>query len=283
MNLEELNIILSRGENIRTEFKEAREKVPCSFYHTVVSFLNREGGVIVLSLDAFSPYAKNPAIRKFFSEFRWTDELGSGVKNVKKYLKIYANGAKPVFIEDDKFLTIIPLSNPVFGDKAELVLSFVGLDIASLPKELPEEMRQLSLLPEFSEIDDPDTFLFQKGSSWVEKGGKLEKLRMNNINELQFGDFQKGGSWAEKGGKLFPKRTLNILKALIICLIAVKLEELRVMMGYGSLEKLRELYLNPLRNEGIVETTIKDKPNAPEQKYILTEKGRMFLGGFEVK
>lgn len=236
----------------------------------------------VMSLDAFSPYAKNPAIRKFFSEFRWTDELGSGVKNVKKYLKIYANGAKPVFIEDDKFLTIIPLSNPVFGDKAELVLSFVGLDIASLPKELPEELRQLPLSPEFSEIDDPDTFLFQKGSSWVEKGGKLEKLRMNKINELQFSDFQKGGSWAEKGGKLFPKRTLNILKALIICLIAVKLEELRVMMGYGSLEKLRELYLNPLRNEGIIETTIKDKPNTPVQKYILTEKGRMFLGGFKV-
>ncbi len=51
MNVEELNIILANGENIRTEYKQARDKVPGSFYDTVVSFLNREGGVIVLGAD----------------------------------------------------------------------------------------------------------------------------------------------------------------------------------------------------------------------------------------
>lgn len=236
----------------------------------------------VLSLDAFSPYAKNPAIRKFFSEFRWTDELGSGVKNVKKYLKFYANGAKPIFIEDDKFRSIIPLSCPVFGDKADLVFSFVGLDSSILPKNLLEEMKQLALFPQFSEIDDPDIFLFQKGGSWVEKGGKLVDVRINKINNLRFDDFQKGGSWIEKGGKLLPKRALNILKILIICLEPVKIEEMKRMMPYGNREKLRELYLIPLRNDGLIEPVIKDKPNSPEQKYILTEKGRMFLGGFEI-
>lgn len=51
MNLDELNIILAKGESIRTEYKQARDKVPGSFYDTVVSFLNREGGVIVLGAD----------------------------------------------------------------------------------------------------------------------------------------------------------------------------------------------------------------------------------------
>jgi predicted HTH transcriptional regulator len=51
MNLEELNIILARGENTRTEFKEAMESLPGSLYQTVVSFLNREGGVIALGAD----------------------------------------------------------------------------------------------------------------------------------------------------------------------------------------------------------------------------------------
>jgi ATP-dependent DNA helicase RecG len=51
MNLEELNVILFRGENIRTEFKQAREKAPVGLYDTVVSFLNREGGVIILGAD----------------------------------------------------------------------------------------------------------------------------------------------------------------------------------------------------------------------------------------
>jgi ATP-dependent DNA helicase RecG len=236
----------------------------------------------VLSLDTFSPYAKNPAIRKFFSEFRWTDELGSGVKNVKKYLKIYTNGAKPIFIEDDKFRTIIPLSCPVFGDKAELVFSFVGLDMKTMPNGILEEMKQLALSPQFTEIDDPDTFLFQKGSSWMGKGVKLTNLRMNKISDLQYGDFKKGASGEEKGGKLLPKRTVTILKLLMICIVPIKIEEMKQIMSFGSRDKLRELYLNPLRKEGVIETTLRDKPNSPEQKYILTEKGRMFLGGFEI-
>lgn len=159
MNLEELNIILARGENIRTEFKEARDKVPGSFYHTVVSFLNREGGVIILGAD--------------------DDGMATGI--------------------------------------------------------------------------DPDTFLFQKGSSW-----------------------------AEKGVKLLPKRTITILKLLMICIIPTKIEEIKQLMSFGSRDKLRELYLNPLRREGMIEPIIKDKPNSPEQKYMLTEKGRMFLGGFDI-
>lgn len=206
----------------------------------------------VLSLDAFSPYAKNPSIRKFFAEFRWTDELGSGVKNVRKYLKIYANGAKPIFIEDDEFRTIIPLSCPVFGDKALLVLSFFGLDITTTPKEILEEMKHLALLPKYGGIDDPDTFLFQKGSSWVKKG----------VN-------------------LLPKRTITILKLMTICLTPNSIDEIKQLMSFGSRDKLRELYLNPLRKVGFIEPTNKIKLNSPEQKYVLTDKGRMFLGGFE--
>lgn len=236
----------------------------------------------VLSLDAFSPYAKNPSIRKFFAEFGWTDELGSGVKNVKKYLKIYANGAKPVFIEDDKFHCIVPLSNPVFGDKAELVLSFTGLEIDQLSKGILDEMKQLALFPSLASISDPDSFLFQKGSSWAEKGAMLKIARIHKINNLRFDDFQKGSSWAEKGVKLLSKRTLTILKLLMICLVPVKIEEMKQILSFGSRDKLREIYLNPLRTEGLIETTVKDKPNSPEQHYVLSEKGRLFLGGFEI-
>jgi len=40
----------------------------------------------------------------------------------------------------------------------------------------------------------------------VEKGGKLKNIRMNKINNLQFDDFQKGSSWMGKGVKLDRKR-----------------------------------------------------------------------------
>ena len=59
--------------------------------------------------EDFSPYPKNPKIAKFFKKIGWVDELGSGVRNIYKYNKIYS-GADPEFIEGDVFKTIIPLT-----------------------------------------------------------------------------------------------------------------------------------------------------------------------------
>ncbi len=47
MTIEELNKILLNGEDIRTEYKQAGEKVPNNFYDTICSFLNKEGGIII--------------------------------------------------------------------------------------------------------------------------------------------------------------------------------------------------------------------------------------------
>lgn len=57
---------------------------------------------------SFSPYSKNPTIAKFFREIGWVDELGSGVRNINKYNKIYS-GSEAQFIEADIFKTVIPL------------------------------------------------------------------------------------------------------------------------------------------------------------------------------
>lgn len=57
---------------------------------------------------SFSPYSKNPTIAKFFREIGWVDELGSGVRNINKYNKIYS-GSEAQFIEADVFKTVIPL------------------------------------------------------------------------------------------------------------------------------------------------------------------------------
>lgn len=55
------------------------------------------------------PYSKNPKIAKIFREIGLADELGSGVRNITKYAKIYSN-RKPTFQEDEIFRVIIPLS-----------------------------------------------------------------------------------------------------------------------------------------------------------------------------
>ncbi|RZK28574.1 MAG: DeoR family transcriptional regulator, partial [Hymenobacter sp.] len=57
----------------------------------------------------FSSFAKNPIIANFFSQLGRVDELGSGVRNVTKFLKVYHPGTKAEFIEEDVFKTLIPI------------------------------------------------------------------------------------------------------------------------------------------------------------------------------
>lgn len=61
-----------------------------------------------ISLENFTPYPKNPIIAKFFVNIGYADSLGSGVRNLYKYTKIYSN-AEPIFEEDDVFRLIVPM------------------------------------------------------------------------------------------------------------------------------------------------------------------------------
>jgi ATP-dependent DNA helicase RecG len=56
----------------------------------------------------FTPYPKNPLLASFFVNIGRADKLGSGVRNLYKYTKIYS-GREPELIEDDVFRTIVPL------------------------------------------------------------------------------------------------------------------------------------------------------------------------------
>ena len=70
---------------------------------------NKPHGNGIIDPETFSPFPKNPTIAKFFKEIGWVEELGSGVRNIYKYNKIYS-GVEPTFIEGDVFKTIIPLA-----------------------------------------------------------------------------------------------------------------------------------------------------------------------------
>ena len=239
----------------------------------------------LLSVDSFNPYAKNPNIRKVFSEFRWADEIGSGVRNVHKYLNIYSPGAKPLFIEDDQFKTIIPLVRSVLGEeKASVFIELTGLNKSNLNSEIIEAIEALDLAPEYMEIDNPDDLFFDNdnslGYSWNKKGVELQKLRIQINSKLQnFPNF-KGYSWNEKGVKLFDKRTITLFRILLLCLYPQKIEYIQDILEFSVKSKLRDLYIKPLRSTGLIDYTIKEKPSSPNQQYITTEKGRKFLGGF---
>lgn len=58
--------------------------------------------------DNFAPFPKNPTIAKFFIQLGRAEELGSGILTASRLSREYAGKGGPVFIEGDRFRTIIP-------------------------------------------------------------------------------------------------------------------------------------------------------------------------------
>ena len=67
---------------------------------------NRHGRI---DPNNFMPEAKNPILAWFFVNIGRADRMGSGIRNLYKYTKIYSGG-EPELIEGDVFKTIVPLS-----------------------------------------------------------------------------------------------------------------------------------------------------------------------------
>jgi ATP-dependent DNA helicase RecG len=58
--------------------------------------------------DNFTPFPKNPILANFFVNIGRADVLGSGVRNLYKFTKIYSGG-EPELVDGDVFKTIVPL------------------------------------------------------------------------------------------------------------------------------------------------------------------------------
>lgn len=69
---------------------------------------NKAIGYGEIDISNFQPKSKNPTIAKVFREIGLAEELGSGVRNVAKYSKIYS-ASEPKFIEGDIFKTEVNL------------------------------------------------------------------------------------------------------------------------------------------------------------------------------
>jgi len=66
----------------------------------------------------FTPYPKNPLLASFFIHIGRADILGSGVRNLYKFTKMYS-GCEPELIDNDVFKTVIPFTfyNEEMSDK----------------------------------------------------------------------------------------------------------------------------------------------------------------------
>lgn len=77
----------------------------------------------IITLENLKPYSKNPIIANFFHQIGRADELGSGVRNLYRYVQLYS-GSTPAFDEEDVFRLVVPLNDghspETVGDETNL-------------------------------------------------------------------------------------------------------------------------------------------------------------------
>jgi ATP-dependent DNA helicase RecG len=60
--------------------------------------------------DTFQPYPKNPCLAQLFTQMGRSEELGTGLRNVYRYSRIYSGSDNIIFLEEDIFKAVIPLA-----------------------------------------------------------------------------------------------------------------------------------------------------------------------------
>ena len=93
-------------------------------------------------MDNYVPFPKNPKIAHIFKEIGYAEELGTGIKNIDKYTKIYSEGI-PTFKEDETFKVEVPLTknselndSELLNENKEIILKI----IKEKPKITQEEL-----------------------------------------------------------------------------------------------------------------------------------------------
>ena len=92
---------------------------------------NRSRNIGYIDINNYSPYPKDPKIANFFKEIGLAEELGSRIKTITKYNKIYS-GEVPIFKDDEIFTVIVPLTEKVKDISLEVIEEMDELKIKLL-------------------------------------------------------------------------------------------------------------------------------------------------------
>lgn len=152
---------------------------------------NKARGLGAISLTDFVPYPKNPVIASVFKEIGWAEELGSGVRNIVKYSKVYS-GTIPEFIDGDVFKTKISLNGTVNGTVSGTVNDTVN-DTVNVDVNLSETEKAV-----LDCIRDNNSIGVAEIVSRTEKGRSTIMRTIKSLKEkgcIQRVGSDKTGSW----------------------------------------------------------------------------------------
>ena len=132
----------------------------------------------------FTPYPKNPMIARFFKEIGWVDELGSGVRKVFRFTPLYTSGAKPVFVEEDVFKTIIPL----VADTTQKTTQKTTQETTQKTEDRILEVLRHS--PEYGRVQISEVL-----GDITEDGVKYHLDKLRKLGKIKHVGPSKGGRW----------------------------------------------------------------------------------------
>ncbi len=144
------------------------------------------------------------------------------------------------------------------------------------------EIRNKTLAPIFKELQLIEQWGtgFQKLSEELKEYPEIE-LKINEPGlsfQIQFikKDYQseKGGDQAGTKLGLSPEQAK---KALNLFTNPITNVDLMKEFGVKNRTKFRRKYIKPFMREELIGMTIPDKPNSPDQQYVITEKGKKLL------
>jgi ATP-dependent DNA helicase RecG len=107
----------------------------------------------------------------------------------------------------------------------------------------------------------------------------LEELKVPKKQVFETDKIKKVSSWREKDVKLLQKKYWYLISILTLAAEPVTLKEMLAFLNYKNRTTFPENYLKPLRQTGLIKMTNPEKPTDPENKYRITEAGKLFLIG----
>ena len=145
--------------------------------------------------DHFTPYPKNPTLSKFFMQMGRSEELGSGILNVSKYLPFYTTGGKAQFIEGDPFVTIIPLSVEVSEKSTEKGREKTGVETQVETRVKPKVKTPVMIVESLRK--NPNASLTEVASAIGKSVSAVERAssKLTKAGKLRFVGPRKGGHW----------------------------------------------------------------------------------------
>jgi ATP-dependent DNA helicase RecG len=171
----------------------------------------------------------------------------------------------------------ILLVTATMGRFATKMHSWLGLTEASL-RHFEKCAAVLSLPGALSKMSWGD-LLLHLVPIWYKNGTQLTALDWPQKQPVTAEDIKTVPGWQGNGTQLLKKKGWYFIAILSLCVEPARIRELLEWIGYKNEKSFRDKYIHPLRAAGLLEHTVPDQPTNPENRYVVTEKGRIFLSG----